>query len=94
VRVERVALEDHGDVAVAGRHVVHDAFADQHQALGDLLEAGDHAQGGCLAGPGGADEHHELALGDLQVEPRDGTDAARIHLGDVLEADAGQGSLL
>jgi hypothetical protein len=28
VRVQRVVLEDHGDVALTGRHVVDDAVAD------------------------------------------------------------------
>ena len=39
VRVERVALEDHRDVAIARRHVVHDAIADPEHAARDLLEA-------------------------------------------------------
>ena len=42
VRVERVALEDHRDVAVARGHVVDDPIADLQLALGDLLEARDH----------------------------------------------------
>ena len=53
VRVERVALEDHGDVAVARRDVVDDAVADPEHALGDVLEPGDHAQRRRLAAPDG-----------------------------------------
>src|SRR5437588_239015 len=30
VRVERVGLEDHGDVSLAGRHLVHDPFTDAY----------------------------------------------------------------
>ena len=43
VRIERVALEDHRDVAVLGRDVVHHLAADRDRAAGDLLEAGHHA---------------------------------------------------
>ena len=71
VRVERVALEDHRDVAVARGHVVDDPLADADDALADLLEAGDHAQRGRLAAPGRADEHHELAVVDLEIEAVD-----------------------
>ena len=50
-------------------HVVGDvAIADQDRALGAVLEAGEHAQGGGLAAAGGADEHHELAVLDVEVE--------------------------
>ena len=44
VRIERIVLEHHGDVAVTRRHIVHDVAADPDFAIGDLLEAGDHAQ--------------------------------------------------
>jgi hypothetical protein len=49
VRVERVALEDHRDVAVTRRDVVDDAFADPDDPARDVLEPRDHAQGGRLA---------------------------------------------
>jgi hypothetical protein len=44
VRVEGVVLEDHGDVAVLGREGVHDLAADPDEAVGDRLQAGNHAQ--------------------------------------------------
>ncbi len=70
VRVQRVVLEDHGDVAVLGRHVVDDPVADAQLALGDRLEAGDHAQRRGLAAARRADEHHELPVGDVQATAR------------------------
>ena len=38
------------------------------RAGGDLLEPGDHPERGRLAAAGRADEDHELAVGDLEVE--------------------------
>jgi hypothetical protein len=90
VGVERVALEDHGDVAISCGHVVDDAVADLDDAFADLLEACDHAQRRCLAAAGGADEDHELAVGDLEVHVAHGTRAARIDLADVTERHARQ----
>ena len=90
VRVERVALEDHRDVAVPRRHVVDDAVADLDHALGDVLEAGEHAQGRRLAAPRGADEDHELAVVDRDVELRDGPRAVRVDLAHSVERDSGQ----
>ena len=86
VRVERVALEDHGDVAVLGVDVVDDPLADGDGAAGDLLEPGHHAQGGRLAAARRAEEHQELAVGDVQrqVVDRGGVTEA---LGDAVEAD-------
>src|ERR1700733_5225380 len=49
VRVQRVVLEDHGDVAVLRRQVVHHPLTDGDGATGDLLEAGDRPQRGRLA---------------------------------------------
>ena len=44
VRVERVALEHHGDVAVARLQTGDVALADEHPAGGRRLEAGKNAQ--------------------------------------------------
>ena len=68
VRVERVALEDHRDVAVLRRQVVDDAVADPDLALADLFQAGEHAERGGLAAARWPHEHHQLAVPDLQVE--------------------------
>src|SRR3954451_1465920 len=56
VRIERVALEDHRDVAVAWRHVVDHAVADLQDAFRDVLEPGNHAQSSRLAAAGWANE--------------------------------------
>ena len=86
VRVERVGLEDHGDVAVLGGDVVDDPVADGQRALGDLLQAGEHAQRGGLAAARGADEDQELPVVDLDVEVVDGDDLTEA-LPDPVERD-------
>jgi hypothetical protein len=91
VRIERIALEDHRDVAVAGGEVVDDAVADPDLALGDLLQAGEHPQRGRLAAARRADDHHELAVLDLQLEIVDRLRPIRIDLVDVLVGDLGHG---
>ena len=68
VRVERVVLEHHRDVAALRRVVADVALADVDRAGVDLLEPGEHPQRGRLAGARRADEHHQLAVGDLEVE--------------------------
>src|SRR6476659_223000 len=72
VRVERVVLERHRDVAVLGGQVRHVAVPDEDAAAVDLLEAGEHAQGGGLPTSGGTDEDEEIPIRDLDVELVDG----------------------
>ncbi len=72
VRVERVVLEHHRDVAVLGGQVRDVALADADRAAVDVLEPGEHPQRGRLAAAGGADEDEELAVADLDVELVDG----------------------
>ena len=72
-----------------GRALVDDLVADLELALGDVLEPGDHPQRGRLAAARRADEDHELAVGDLEVQVLDGLEAVGVALGDVLESDVG-----
>ena len=85
MRVERVALEHHRDVAIFGRHVVHHAVANRNRTGTDLFQAGDHAQGGGLTAARRADQHHELFVGDVQVEAVDDLEAVFVHFYYVLE---------
>ncbi|OPZ51435.1 MAG: hypothetical protein BWY91_02682 [bacterium ADurb.BinA028] len=92
VRVERVVLEDHGDVAVLGGQVGDVAVTDEDLAAVDLFEAGEHAQGGGLATSGGADEDEELPVCDVDVQLVDRRlGVARVVPGGVLEADSCHG---
>ena len=77
VRVERVRLEDHRDVAVPGREVGDVAAADRDRAFGDFLEARDHAQQRRLPAAGRPDEDDELAVVDLERDVVDRDDVGR-----------------
>ena len=75
VRIKRIVLEDHRDVAVFGRDVVHLLAVDEELAAADLLETGDHAQRGRLAAAARADEHDELLVGHVDIEVLHGDNA-------------------
>ena len=87
VRVERVALEHHGDAALHRRQVVDPLAVDDDVARGRVLEPGDHAQQRRLAAAGRADEDDELALAHVERDA--------LHHVDVAEAfdDVAQGKL-
>src|SRR5205823_7104535 len=68
VRVERVILEDHRDVALLGRNPVNDPAANRDLAFADLLETRDHAQQRRLAAARRSDQHAEFAVGDVDVD--------------------------
>jgi hypothetical protein len=67
VRVQGVALKHHGQPPFGGRNVLDGLAVDQHFALGDILQPGDHAQQRGFAGARRPHERHELAVGDGQV---------------------------
>ena len=87
VRIERVVLEHHRDVAVDGVEIVDDGVADEDLARGGLLEPRDHPQRGRLAAPGRADEDHELTVLDPQAQVVDCDRAVLEALGDAAELD-------
>ena len=63
VRIERVVLEHHGDIAVLRLEIVDDTRTDRDPAGADALEPGDHAQQRRFAAARGPDDDHELAVG-------------------------------
>ena len=75
VGVQGVVLEHHGDVPVLGGHIVHQLAADVQLAAGDLLQTGHHPQGGGLAAAGGANQHDEFLVLNVQIEVINGQNA-------------------
>ena len=62
-------------------------------AVGDLLEAGDHAQGGGLAAARGPDQHQELAVLDLERQVLHGLEAVVVDLVHVVQHEVCHGYL-
>ncbi|MNN47592.1 hypothetical protein D3C81_1620200 [compost metagenome] len=84
MREQRVVLEHRVDVALVGRQSGGFLAMDADGAGGRLLEAGDQAQAGGLAGTGRAEHGEELAVTDFDGYPVDGTHVA------VVTADVGE----
>ena len=72
MRIERVVLEDHRDVACLGRDIVHDAIADLDGPGADRLETGYHAERRALAASGWPDENDELTVIHVEIDAIDG----------------------
>ena len=92
VRVERVRLEHHGEVATARSYVVDHHFVDFHVARGLRLEPRDDPQGRRLPAAGGTDQGQELTVGDVEIDAVEDPRVAE-GLGDSPESDARQGSI-
>ena len=87
-RVERILLQHQRHVALGSAPVGDVDAVDEDLAGGRLLQSGDQAQRRRLAGAGLAEQHEELAVGDVEVEVLQRGVAAEV-LGDVLELDVG-----
>ena len=88
VRIQRVVLENHRDVAILRSNVVNQTVADVELALGDLFKASNHAQGGGLTAARRSDQNDELLVLDVQTEVGNGSNIARVDLVDVVKLQA------
>ena len=88
MRIQRIVLEHHRDIAILGRHVIDAALADAQVAARDLFEARDHAQRGRFAAAGRTDQNDKLFILDLQIEVFDDLDVTRINLLDIFQRNA------
>ncbi len=68
MRIERVGLEHHGDLALGRRERVDEPVADIDVARGRRVEPGDHPEKRRLAAAGRADQHQEFAVLDDEID--------------------------
>src|SRR5690349_25170579 len=85
VRIERVILEDHRDVALLRRKIGDIPLANANHAIGDALESRHQSQHRRLPAARRSNEHEELAIRDFQTEIAGSYIAVRVNLVDVLE---------
>ena len=72
MRIERIALEHHGDIARARRQIGDDVAVNHDIARGRALEPGDHAHQRGLAASGWAEQDEKFAFLRGQVDAVDG----------------------
>jgi len=80
VRVERVMLEHHGDIARTGGETDDGLAVDLDITVGYGFETGDHAQQGGFPASRRAEKDDELAVMDRKREVRDNFDRTEILL--------------
>src|SRR3569832_1661804 len=68
VRIKRIALKHHRQVARAGRHFGEIPAIHQDLTAGDILEAGNHVKRRGLAASRRPKERDELAIADFEIE--------------------------
>ena len=74
VRIKRIVLKHHGDVAFRRRHAVHDAVADRNLPRGDPFKTRDHPQQCGFSTARGPDQNDELAIRNREVHAVDDLD--------------------
>ena len=67
MRIKRVVLEHHRDIAILGRHLIHHPVADRDLTTRDILKPRQHAQQGGFAAAGRPDQHNELPVFDIHA---------------------------
>ena len=76
VRVKRVGLKDHRDVAILGQHMGHVPVAHADFARGHRLQPGDHSQRGRFPASRRPQKDEELPLLYVEVQPFDDLECA------------------
>ena len=89
VRVKRVVLKDHRDIAVLGFQTADRLVVEPDFTGRQGFKTGEYAQRGGFSATGGPNEHGKLAVIELQAKRRKNSDTSKMFF-DVIEADSRQ----
>ena len=68
MRVKRVGLKDHRNVAVLRSNIVYQSVTNEDSALANLFKTRDHSKGGGLSAPGWSYQHKELLVLHFDID--------------------------
>jgi len=80
VRIQRVVLEHHGNATFLRLQVVHYGLTDLYFATSDGFQTSNHTQQGGLGAAGRADQYHEFAILDVQIDTVNSLETVRVSL--------------
>src|SRR5215813_15136372 len=78
MRIERIALKHHANIALARRKIVDNTSVEAQYPTGRAVDAGQHQECGRLATATGSEQGQKFSLGDGTIELLDGWDGAEI----------------
>jgi hypothetical protein len=82
MRVKRVVLEHHRDVAIRRINVIDHTVANAQRPFTDVFQTGDHPQQGGFATARRANQYHKLPIGDVEGTGFDGLKSVWVNLPD------------
>ena len=85
LRIQGVALEDHGYLPLPGSQLVDPLPINQEVTAGDILQSGNHSQSGGFSAAGRAHKNNELPPVNGQIEIMDSMKSIGIDLIDILQ---------
>ena len=85
MRIKRVVLENHGDVAVFRRDIVHQVPVNIKFTAGNIFQTGDHSQGGGLSAAGRTDEDDEFLIFNVKIHIMHGGILVIVYLFQILD---------
>ena len=83
--IQRVVLENHGDISVLGNDVVDELAVDIEFARRDLFKSRDHTKGRGFTATGRADENDEFLVPNIEAEIEHGLYARGVYLVDAFQ---------
>ena len=84
--VQRIILEDHGNVAVGGRQGIDDLVTNPQFTRADFFQPGDHSEQGGFPATGRTNKNEKLAARDIDIYPVDHGNCP-VELSDLLQTD-------
>ena len=85
MRIERIVLKHHGNIARHRLDLVDAAVINEEIALRDGFQAGNHPQQRGFATARGANQHNELAVANIQIDAVHGSEPIGIDLSCVVQ---------
>src|SRR5688572_28501704 len=68
MRIKRIALKHHRDIAIFRSHIIYDAITNIDATVTDFFQTGEHTKAGGFTAARWSDKYEKLFIGDLNIQ--------------------------